>query len=99
MPDPLTLEQAIWRLTGMPAAVHGIRDRGVLRVGAKADVVAFDPKRLAAGSAYLARDFPANTERYVIDAEGYALTLVNGVPILEHGKPTGALPGEVVRGG
>jgi len=99
VPDTLSLEQAIWRLTGMPAAVHGIRDRGVLRVGAKADVVVFDLDRLAAGDAYLARDFPADTERYVIDAEGYALTLVNGVPILEQGKPTGALPGEVLRGG
>jgi N-acyl-D-aspartate/D-glutamate deacylase len=99
VPETLSLEQAIWRLTGMPAAVHGIRDRGVLRVGAKADVVVFDLDQLAAGDAYLARDFPADTERYVIDAEGYALTLVNGVSILERGKPTGELPGEVLRGG
>ena len=99
VPETLTLEQAVWRLTGMPAQVHGLRDRGVLRVGAKADVVVFDRERLAAGQAYLTRDFPAQTERYVIDAEGYVLTLVNGVPILEQGKPTGALPGEVLRGG
>ena len=99
VPEPLSLEQAVWRLTGMPAQVHGLRDRGVLRVGAKADVVAFDRARLAAGQAYLTRDFPAETERYVIDAEGYVLTLVNGTPILEDGKPTGSLPGEVLRGG
>lgn len=99
VPETLSLEQAIWRLTGMPATVHGIRDRGCLRAGAKADIVLFDQDRLRAGDAYLARDFPAGTERYVIDSEGYHLTLVNGVPIVEQGKPTGQLPGEVLRGG
>jgi N-acyl-D-aspartate/D-glutamate deacylase len=97
VPDPLSLEQAIWRLTGMPATVHGLRDRGFLRVGAWADVVVFDPARLAAGEAYLARDFPADTERYVVDAQGYRAVVVNGVVLLEDGKHTGALPGHVLR--
>jgi N-acyl-D-aspartate/D-glutamate deacylase len=61
--------------------------------------VLFDPQRLAAGEAYLARDFPAGTERYVVDAEGYALVVVNGQVLCEQGKPSGALPGEVIRGG
>ncbi|MGH0032022.1 MAG: N-acyl-D-amino-acid deacylase family protein [Myxococcota bacterium] len=99
VPDVLSLEQAVWRLSGMPASVHGLRDRGFLRVGAKADLVLFDPARLAAGEAYLARDFPAGTERYVVDAEGYVLTAVNGQVVFEDGKHTGALPGEVLRGG
>jgi N-acyl-D-amino-acid deacylase len=58
-----------------------------------------DLDRLAAGRARLVRDFPAGTERYVIDAEGYVATLVNGEVLLRDGKPTGALPGHVLRGG
>jgi N-acyl-D-aspartate/D-glutamate deacylase len=99
VPDPLPLEHAIWRNTSVPATVHGIRDRGVLREGAWADVLVIEPGRLRAGRARLARDFPAGTERYVIDAEGYRATVVNGEVLLVDGKPTGALPGFVLRGG
>jgi len=98
VPDALPLEAAVWRLTGMPATVHGLRDRGFLRTGAWADVVVFDPTTLAAGDAYLARDFPADTERYVVDAQGYRAVIVNGEVLLEDGKHTGALPGRVLRG-
>lgn len=94
----LSLEQAVWRLAGMPATVHGLRDRGFLRAGAWADVVVYDPATLAAGEAYLARDFPADTERYVVDATGYRAVLVNGEVLLEDGTHTGALPGHVLRG-
>jgi N-acyl-D-aspartate/D-glutamate deacylase len=94
----LSLEQAVWRLAGMPATVHGLRDRGFLRVGAWADVVVYDPATLAAGEAYLARDFPADTERYVVDAAGYRTVLVNGQVLLEDGVHSGALPGHVLHG-
>jgi N-acyl-D-aspartate/D-glutamate deacylase len=94
----LSLEQAVWRLTGMPATVHGLRDRGFLRTGAWADVVVYDPATLGAGEAYLARDFPADTERYVVDATGYGAVVVNGEVLLEDGVHTGALPGHVLRG-
>jgi N-acyl-D-aspartate/D-glutamate deacylase len=99
VPEALTLEQAVWRLTGMPATVHGLLDRGFLRVGARADLVLFDPAALDASPARLVRDFPGDTERYVTDAKGYALQAVNGVVLLEDGVHTGALPGEVLRGG
>ena len=98
VPDALSLEQAIWRLAGMPATVHGLEDRGFLRVGAFADVVVFDPERLASGDAYLTKDFPADTERYVIEAEGYVATLVNGQVVMDGAKHTGALSGHVLRG-
>ena len=94
----VSLEHAVWRLTGMPATVHGLRDRGFLRTGAWADVVVYDPARLAASEAYLTRDFPANTERYVVDATGYRNVIVNGEVLLENGAHTGALPGHVLRG-
>jgi N-acyl-D-aspartate/D-glutamate deacylase len=99
VPDPLTLEQAIARLTSMPAIVHGLSDRGMIREGAFADLVLLDPARLACGEARLARDFPAGSERYVIDAAGYAMVLVNGEVVLEEGRHTGSLPGQVLRGG
>ena len=98
MPDPLSLEEAVYRLTGMPATIHGLKDRGTLRVGAKADIVCFDAGRLSASRAYLATDFPANSSRYVVDSEGYKLTVVNGEVLIEDGKHTGALPGEVLNG-
>jgi N-acyl-D-aspartate/D-glutamate deacylase len=94
----ISLEQAVWRLAGMPATVHGLRDRGFLRAGAWADVVVYDPTTLSAGEAHLARDFPAGTERYVVDASGYRTVVVNGEVLLENGAHTGALPGHVLRG-
>jgi N-acyl-D-aspartate/D-glutamate deacylase len=94
----LSLEQAVWRLTGMPATVHGLRDRGFLRAGAWADLVVYDPATLASGEAHLVRDFPADTERYVVDASGYRTVVVNGEILIEDGVHTGALPGHVVHG-
>lgn len=99
VPDTISLEHAVWRNTGMPATVHGIRDRGFLREGAFADVLVIDPERLAADPPRSARDFPADTERYVVDAHGYAFVIVNGRVLLEDGQHTGALPGHVLRGG
>jgi N-acyl-D-aspartate/D-glutamate deacylase len=98
VPDAISLEQAIWRLSGMPATVHGLKDRGFVRRDAWADLVVFDPERLAAGEAYLTKDFPGDTERYVVDAEGYRFLIVNGEIVLEEGKPTDARPGHVIRG-
>ncbi len=97
-PDPVSLERAVWQLTGMPATVHGLKDRGFLRSGAWADVVVWDPARLGSGTPYLAKDFPADTERYVIDSEGYVATLVNGEVVIENNAHTGALSGHVIRG-
>jgi len=99
VPDPLGFEQAIWRLTGRPATVHALDGRGFLREGAWADILLIDRSRLRAGHARLVRDFPGNTERYVVDAEGYVGMLVNGEVVFERGQHTGALPGHVLRGG
>ena len=98
VPDLLSLEEAVYRLTGMPATVHGLRDRGVIREGAYADLVLFDPARLAAGESRLASDFPADSSRFVVDAEGYVATIVNGQVCMDDGKYTGATSGHVIRG-
>jgi N-acyl-D-aspartate/D-glutamate deacylase len=97
VPEVLSFEAAVARLTSAHAAAYGIRDRGVVRPGAAADLVLIDRARLAAGEARYVEDFPAGSGRYVVDAEGYVAVLVNGTVVLEEGLPTGALPGSVVR--
>lgn len=97
VPRTLGLEQAVARLTSFPAAVHGLAGRGVLREGAFADVVLIDPQRLGVGATRLVRDFPGDSARFVVEARGYVATIVNGELVLDEGRPTGALPGRVLR--
>src|SRR5262249_22294591 len=98
VPRSLTHAPAVPRLTRTPAMAHGIQDPTVVRVGAPADLVLFDPTRLRASKARLVEDFPAKSARYVVDAEGYEAVIVNGVPVMEKGAATGTLPGVVLRG-
>ena len=100
VPDVLTLEAAVARLTSIPARAHGLTDRGVLVEGAAADVNVIDRDRLAAADApRYVRDFPAESGRFVVDATGYVATLVNGETLLDDGEWTGATPGTILRGG
>jgi N-acyl-D-aspartate/D-glutamate deacylase len=99
VPEVLTLEAAVARLTSIPAAACGIRGRGVLVEGAAADVTVIDQERLAAGDTpRYVRDFPAGSGRYVVDAGGYVATIVNGEVLLADGDWTGAMPGRILRG-
>jgi N-acyl-D-amino-acid deacylase len=84
----LTLPVAIHKMTGASAAALGLRDRGVLREGAWADVTVFDPGRIADRGTY---DDP---HRY---AMGVSTVLVNGSVVIDGGDHTGALPGRVLR--
>jgi N-acyl-D-aspartate/D-glutamate deacylase len=95
----LTLEAAIRKLTWMQAQIFGITDRGLLRSGMAADVVVFDPAMVGPQEAELVHDLPGGASRLVQQASGIHLVLVNGEPILEKGKLTGARPGLVLRGG
>ncbi len=84
----LTLEAAVAKMTGAAARALGLPDRGLLRPGAWADVVVFDPARIADRSTYEA------PHRY---ADGVSTVLVNGDVVIDGGDHTGALPGRVLR--
>jgi N-acyl-D-aspartate/D-glutamate deacylase len=81
----VTLEQAIWRLTGHPASVLGISDRGTVAPGFQADLVAFDPDTVGTGPAERVYDFPRGTDRLVAPSTGIVHTWVNGEPIWTDG--------------
>jgi dihydroorotase/N-acyl-D-amino-acid deacylase len=85
----LTLEDAIRKMTSLPAARLGLADRGLLRPGMKADLVVLDPATVRDRATY---DKP---HQY---AEGVSLVLVNGEPVLDGDRMTGARPGRVLRG-
>jgi dihydroorotase/N-acyl-D-amino-acid deacylase len=83
----LTLEEAIRKFTALPAGRMRFADRGVLKAGMWADVVVFDPDTI--------RDV-ATFENPNQLSEGMQFVLVNGVPVIDGGKMTNALPGRVV---
>ncbi len=94
----LTLEQAVRMLTFVPATHWGFVDRGLIREGFAADLIVFDPDTIAPEMPEVAHDLPAGARRLVQRARGIAATVVNGEIVLRDGKPTGALPGRLLRG-
>ena len=93
----LTMEQAIRGWTSETAELFGIRDRGVLRPGAFADVNVIDLDRLELALPEYRHDFPEGAGRYVQTASGYDCTIVNGKVFMEGGQHTGALAGATLR--
>ncbi|HYR96677.1 MAG TPA: amidohydrolase family protein [Candidatus Binatus sp.] len=89
-------EEAVRRLTSMPAAIYGIPDRGLLAPGLVADVTCFDPTRVAARPPEKVRDFPAGGVRYVTRADGIEHVFIRGEEFLAAGEWTGASPGTVL---
>ncbi|HEX76834.1 MAG TPA: D-aminoacylase [Dehalococcoidia bacterium] len=81
----LTMEQAIRKMTSFPAQRFGLRDRGILRDGMKADIVVFDPVTVSGVATF------ANPKQFPL---GIEYVFVNGKMVVEKGKHTGALPGE-----
>jgi len=93
-----TLEEAVRMLTLVPATHWGFADRGLIREGMAADLVVFDPDTIAAEMPEVVHDLPAGAKRLVQRCRGIAATVVNGETVLRDGKPTGALPGRLLRG-
>ena len=85
----LTLEEAIRKFSALPAQRMRLTDRGVLKQGMWADVVVFDPETV--------RDLATFDDPNRL-SEGMEYVLINGVPVIENGKMSGALPGKVLRG-
>ena len=86
------------RLTSDTAGAVGLRDRGRLAPGLKADVNVIDFDRLALRAPVMVNDLPAGGRRLLQRAEGYVATIVSGVVTYRDGVATGALPGRLVRG-
>jgi N-acyl-D-aspartate/D-glutamate deacylase len=93
-----TLEQAVRKLSHDNAAAWGLADRGLLEPGYRADLVLFDEARVKPAMPTVEADLPGGARRLVQKAEGIAATIVNGQVTLENGKPTGRLPGALLRG-
>lgn len=84
----ISLEAAIYKMSGLPAQILGLTDRGVLAPGNQADVVVFDPERVADRATYTRPAYP----------EGIEYVLVNGTPVVFEGGTTGARPGQPLPG-
>ena len=96
----LSLEDAVRRITSEPAALFGFPQRGRLAPGLPADVAIFDYHTIGStGRAQWLADLPGGGRRLVIPAQGVEYTVVNGEVLFDHGKHTGAMPGQVLRSG
>src|SRR5437870_2033344 len=84
----LTLEDAVRRMTSLPAQILGLRDRGQLREGLAADVAVFDPAVVGETNSF---------EKPKSYAKGVQYVIVNGTIVIDRGEHTGAKPGRVVR--
>jgi N-acyl-D-amino-acid deacylase len=85
----LRLEEAVQKMTAMPAAKFGLRDRGLLRPGLAADVVVFDPETVADNASF---------ERPAVYPSGIEHVFVNGRPAVRDGALTGERAGDVLTG-
>ncbi|HEV8297809.1 MAG TPA: amidohydrolase family protein [Acidimicrobiales bacterium] len=96
--EKLPLPFVIKRQTRDTAALYGLRDRGLLAPGYKADVNVIDYAGLRLRKPEMAYDLPGGAKRLVQRADGYVATIVHGEVVLRDGEVTGSLPGRVLRG-
>lgn len=85
----LTLPDAVRKMTGLPASILGLTDRGLLKPGYAADVAVFDPATVGETNSF---------EKPKSYAKGVPYVLVNGVLVIDKGEHTGARPGKALRG-
>ncbi len=85
----ISLEEAVRKLTSLPASNLGVKDRGLLKIGYHADIAIFDPDTIGDHATF------ADPHQYSVGMEH---VFVNGVQVLKKGKHTGAVPGQIVHG-
>ena len=95
----MTLEDAHYKLSYLPAHLGGFKDRGAIREQAPADIVVYDLAKLEVLPSEVAEDLPGGEWRRIQKSKGYNWILVNGEITFEDGEPTGALPGKFLRNG
>jgi len=95
----ITLEDAHYKLSYLPAHMGGFKDRGAIREQAPADIVVYDLDKLEVLPSEVAEDLPGGEWRRIQKSKGYDWILVNGQITFENGEPTGALPGKFLRNG
>jgi N-acyl-D-amino-acid deacylase len=93
----LELEFAVKKQTLEPARLYGLRDRGILMRGKRADINIIDQSRLAIGKPLVHHDLPAGGARILQSSSGYVGTFVNGVQTRANDEDTGARPGRLAR--
>ena len=87
--EGVVLEDAVRKMTSLPAQIMRLRDRGMLREGYWADIVVFDPKTVKDVATFeKPKQYPA----------GIVHVLVNGIAVVENGNHTGAKPGKAILG-
>ena len=92
-----SLGEVVRRLTSAPARIIGLKDRGTLEIGQKADINVIELDKLSECMPEIVHDFPGDAPRFIQKARGYRATLCNGQVILENDQHTGQRSGEVLR--
>lgn len=96
--ERLPLEFAVHRYTRAAAELVGLFDRGLIAPGMKADINLIDYANLYLSPPSIVHDLPADGRRLMQTARGYVATIVAGEVVIDHDRPTGALPGRLLRG-
>ncbi|MGE0730561.1 MAG: amidohydrolase family protein [Acidimicrobiia bacterium] len=97
--ETLPVEFVVHKMTQDTANLYGLSDRGVIAEGYRADLNLIDYDNLKLHDPEMVYDLPAGGKRLIQRAEGYRMTVCNGVVTYENGEHTGAYPGRLVRGG
>lgn len=93
----LSLTDAVRRLTGDPARIIGLKDRGILEVGKRADLNVINLDQLSERMPEIVYDLPGGAPRFIQKAQGYRATICNGQIVLENDQQTGVKAGGVLR--
>jgi len=95
----LPLEEAVNLLTDVPAQLYGVKERGRVAEGWKADLVVLDPETIGSHDVRMRMDLPGGAGRLYAEADGIEHVLVNGTGIVRDGKLTESRSGQLLRSG